>query len=365
MRYLNLDKYKKYIKSNIYNLLRVNDYRDDNIDLRLNKNERLCPFNEILFKEFKNNITWHYLSDYGDLRDIYSQLSNFLNVKSSQIMLSAGADLSIKAVYESCIRKGDSIIMPSLCYAMYGVYAHMFEGEIKKVAINRKWDIEINKIFSCVDKKTKLCILESPSGSIGNIYTKENLEKCAKFLFERDIILLIDETYLGFDKRYSSFCGIIEKYSNVLIVRSFSKMPGLAGLRIGFLIGNENLIKYISKTKPMHEINNLAAYAVSWVIKYPQLFDEYYKVLDVSKKYLIQQLENLDIQSVNTYANFILVYLPDRGKTKNLGDKLKKFKILIKDSFDEPFLKGWVRLTVGSMSDSKKLINSIKNVFKK
>lgn len=361
----NMDLYKKIIKPQIYNLVRIKNEPNDRFEcLRFNKNERLHPFNEILLKDIRRKISSDLISGYFDFKFTYEKLSEFTGFKPSQLLLSFGADMAIKSIYESCIEKKDSIIVPSLSYAMYKVYANMFGAGLKIVKMNKNWNFDIDKMLSCIDFNTKLLVLETPNGSVGTIYKKEEVEKCAKILLKKNIILLIDEVYWGINENYQSVSDIVNKYPNVVIIRSFSKMPGLAGLRIGYLIANEELVEHISKVSPTYESSSFSAMVVETILENFYLITNYKKEFNESKLYLRKELSKLKIKHKDTYANFILIHLPNSGKTKNIINESRKERILLKGPFNEQFLNGWIRLTVGTVFDSMKLIAFFDDFFK-
>jgi histidinol-phosphate aminotransferase len=352
--------FDKIIKKNIKNIIRVDNTIDDRSDyLKFEKNERLCDFNGELFQKFISNIKSSDLSIYPSLEKTYKKLANFMEINRNQVFLASGSDLAIKSIYEACIEENDKIVLPSFCYAMYNVYGKMFGAEIKIVEIKEDWSFNIDTMLKVVDEKTKLFVLENPSGTFGYEPLKEEIIECCEFLKNKNIIFLLDEAYHKLNKNDINIKEFIDKYPNAIISRSFSKFPGLAGLRIGFLIGNHNLLQNISKVKPMHEITSISALAIEWVIDNPVLEKEYYIILEDSRKYLKNQFDMLKIKYKDSNTNFIFAYLPDEGKTKNLTKKLEDYKILLKQPFNKGCLKGWVRITIGNKEDSKKLIDSI------
>jgi histidinol-phosphate aminotransferase len=359
-----MELYKKLIKPEIQNLVRIKDASDERFEyLRLEKNERLYPFNKNLLELFRKSIQSEHLSGYPELGRTYQKLARHVGVNPEQLLLAAGSDLAIKSIYEACIERDDSIVLPSPCYAMYEVYANMFGAKIKSVAINREWSFNVDEMLSQVDDRTKMLVLENPNASVGKSPKEGEIEKCAGFLLKRNVILLIDEAYFFVESQHSHACEIIERYPNVIISQSFSKAPGLAGLRVGYLIGEAELIKYISRVRPMHEITSLSALAVEWVLEHPQLVKEYREGLQKSKAYLKSKFAELGIEYRDTHANFVLGYLPDKGRCRNIAGRLKKYGILAKRPFEENSLKGWIRFTVGTQSDSKRLICAIRACF--
>ena len=147
------------------------------------------------------------------------------------------------------------------------------------------------------------------------MFDANQIEKFAKNLLTKNIILLIDEAYFYVENDCFNKKNLLKKYPNVIISQTFSKGHGLAGLRFGYLISNTKLMYYLKKVRPMHEISSLSAKAANWIFKRPYLHSEFQKSVKESKKYLIKELLALKIKHKMTTANFFLIYAPNQ---KNL-----------------------------------------------
>ena len=159
----------KVIKSEIRTLKRIKDTFNDRYEyLRLDKNERLLPFNDVFFQDFRDALKQVDLSGYPEIGHIYRKLANYLDVSDEQIMLASGSDLAIKSIYEACVGIGDNIILHAPCYAMYRIYAEMFGAEPRMVPIQDNWTVNHESMLKQVNKKTKFVALENPNGFIGS-----------------------------------------------------------------------------------------------------------------------------------------------------------------------------------------------------
>jgi len=360
-----MDLVKKAIKKEIKQLERIKDTFDDRFDyLRLDKNERIVPFKEEWLKKFRCSITSEDISGYAELGPIYRKLADYLGVKVGQIFMASGSDLAIKSVYEACVEKGDNIILHNPSFAMYFVYARMFGAEIKSVSLREDWSIDIEKMLKLIDGDTKLMVFENPNGFVGTKPDLSKIEFCAKELKKKNVILLIDEAYYFIENLKVSTVNLISKCPNLIISQTFSKCHGLAGTRFGYLIGNSRLIEHISRVRPMHEITGLTARAVEWILDNPEILIGYQRIVKDSKEFLIGELKKLKLDYRNSHGNFILVYFPNKGIIKDMAKKLKDRKILVRRPFKESYLKGWTRVTVGSLQDTNIFIKAVKDILK-
>lgn len=354
----------KLIKAEIKNLVRIKDTFDDRFDyLRLDKKERLLPFEENAWKEFKESIRFEDLSGYAELGETYRKLAAHLDVSAENIFLAAGSDLAIKSVYEACLEKGDHIVLHAPGYAMFKVYARMFGVEMTQVSITEQWQPDYDGMLAAVTDKTKLVVIENPNGFVGTRPALADLERCAAQLLSRQVMLMIDEAYFYIEEERCRSHELIRKSPNVIISQTLSKGHGLAGLRVGYLIGEPELIEYISRVRPMHEITSLSALATRWVIDHPELLRNNQQSIKRSKEYLLAEFNKRDITARDTHANFIMVHIPDEGRTQNLTQKLREKKILIRRPFEESFLRGWSLICIGTQEDSQTLIEALDRIL--
>ena len=356
---------EKTVKPQIQSLIRIKDNLDERYDyLRLDKNERLLPFTDSQLADFKHRITSEGISGYAELGSVYRKLAQYLGVKEEQLLLASGSDLAIKSVYEVCVGPGDHIVLHAPCYAMYKVYARMFGAEATLVPVDAaNWTADTAAMLSAVNSRTKFMALENPNGFVGTGIALDTVEHCCVELAKHDVILLVDEAYYYVQHSSSKLVELTRKYGNLIVSQTFSKSHGLAGARMGYLMGSAKLIEFINRVRPMHEITSLTALAVEWILEHPEMLVDFQEENLRSKRYLKKELAGMGIEVRDTEANFILLYLPNEGKTKDIAGRLKEHRILIRRPFEEPYLKGWIRVCAGSVADSKKFIQTLKTIL--
>lgn len=355
----------KVVKKEIRNLDRIKDTFDDRFDyLRMDKNERIIPFAEELLDEFRSAIQSEDISGYTELGFIYRKLASYLKVDPLQILLANGSDLAIKSVYEACVEKGDNIVLHMPSFAMYRVYAWMFGAEFKSIPVREDWSVDLEKMLGAVDSHTKMLVLENPNGFVGTRPDFSQIEHCASELKKKDVILLIDEAYYFIENSVCKTCDLISKNPNIVITQTFSKCHGLAGTRFGYLVGHPDLMQYISRVRPMHEITGLTARAVEWILDHPEILDDYKMAIRENKAFLIKGLEGLGFKCRDSHGNFILVCFPNESSSKDMTQKLKDRNILVRRPFKESYLKGWCRVTVGSSKDSEVFIKAVREIIR-
>lgn len=353
--------FDRIIKPEIRATERMKDTFDERFTyLRLDKNERLLPFNRELFHRFLSSITDDDLTGYPELGPVYRKLASRLGVDENQVLLAAGSDLAIKSVYEACVGPRDHVVLHAPSYAMYRVYAKLFGAEMTMVDLKRDWSVDADGMLASVKENTKLVAIENPNGFVGTCPPDRVIERFASELRDRNVLLLIDEAYIYVHEKRSRCIELIRHFDNVVVAQTFSKAHGLAGLRVGYLVASAEMMEYISRVRPMHEITSLSMRATEWILDNPILLSEFQSSIDDSKAYLVENLNRLRVSFRNTSTNFILVGFSDPDMRKKLQDD---HRILIRRPFAEEALTGWTRVCVGSLDDSKRFIAAVEAVL--
>jgi len=327
--------------------------------LSLDKNERLTCFSDSFIRNIRKKVTSELLSSYPNLHNSYEELSKHAGVSSDEIFISAGSEYSIKYIIEAFLEPGVNIVLHKPSYAMYEIYSKIAGAQVKSVNFNNNFTLPIDSLLKEIDKKTRVLVVENPNGFIGSSISFQQLESIAQECNKRNICLVVDEAYYGFCK--VTAVPLIKKYNNVIVVRSFSKVYGLAGLRIGYCISNRKMISLIEKIRPMHEITSFSAMVLEEILGRKDEIDDYIASINQANEFTYKQLHNIDVFSLKTEANFIVSKLP-----ANLDQKyFMKKKILVRRPFGEHFLNGYTRITIGNKDNMKKFIRIIKNFMDK
>jgi histidinol-phosphate aminotransferase len=194
---------KQTVKKEIKKLVRTNISAERRFDyLRLDKNERLLPFNKKDLKSFKLSISDDDLMGYAEIGNTYNKLAKFLKIKVNQLLITAGSDLAIKTVFETFVDNKDSIVIQSPSYAMTEDYGKMFGSRIKRYSVNNDLTAKPSDIFNQIDKKTKLVVIENPNGFVGNMFKIYEIENIAKKLLSKNVLLLIYEVYFYIENSF-------------------------------------------------------------------------------------------------------------------------------------------------------------------
>ena len=349
-------KYKTfdYVDS-IYRKKKTSEIRFNK--LRFDRQERISPFPkkflELIYKKFKSE----HITCYPELNNLYKKFSKSLNIKENNILFTQGSDLAIKLCFELLIKKKDHVITIFPTYGMTNVYCKIFQAKEERIFFKENLNLDLDNLISKINKKTKLIIFANPNSPTGTIIPEEKIKIILKRAKECDAFVLIDECYYGFYKKTA--IKKINKYSNLIISRSFSKAFGMAGCRVGVLISNKFLIEKLKKFLPMHEISHYSAFIAELLLDNKKIYMDYLKNTNLGKKYFEKFLKRKKLKFFPSYANFILVDFRSKKNMNKILNEAKRKKILI---HGEPFIPGcdnYIKFTTGPIYYMKILKNLI------
>ena len=354
------DDISKYLDTfKIKNLIRNRSIDPRFNKIRLDKNEKTDLHSNLFFNKIIKKIKHHHLTTYPELENIYKLLSKDLKIDKKSILLTYGSDGGIKTCFDFLTEKNDKIIFFSPTFAMVSIYSKV--KKLKQVVFkyDKNFKLDFKKIKKKItDDQIKLIIFANPNSPTGNSIENSDIFDLLNICKKKKTFVIIDEAYYGFYN--TSFIKYINKYKNLIILRTFSKSFGLAGLRAGFLLANKKLCEEIFKTKPMYEMTTLTSLFVEEIIKNKKLVDSYIKNIKLSKKVFIDYLKKKNINYIDTKANFLHVEIA-KNKSKFLKE-LKAKKILINDNKIIKGLDNYVRISIGSKFQMKKVMNILNQI---
>lgn len=290
--------------------------------------------------------------------EVKGQISAIKEVPSEKIFLGNGSDEAIDLVYRAfCEPRIDNVIAIEPTYGMYKVCADINDVEYRKVLLNADFQFSADEILAKTDENTKVIWLCSPNNPTGN-----SLLKCEiiKTLENFHGIVVLDEAYIDFasDKSFSS---VLHKYPNLIILQTFSKAWGCAGIRLGLAYASEEIIAIFNKIKYPYNISILTQKHISETLKDDIKIKNWVETLLEERKNMIENLSKLALVKhiYPTDANFVLVKVDDANKIyQNLVEK----GIIVRNRNTVSLCMGCLRITVGTPEENGVLINELKKI---
>lgn len=289
------------------------------------------------------------------LKEAIAQLKN---VRPQQIIIGNGSDeiidLLIRAFCEPAV---DNIIVPQPTYGMYTVCAAINNVAIRQPQLNADFDLDLSSIEKSIDVNSKIIFLCSPNNPSGNLLEEE---KVYALVNSFPGLVVVDEAYIDFANT-NGFLSKLDNLPNLIILQTFSKAWGLAGLRLGVGYASEAIIDILNKIKPPYNINTLSQqYALAALEKNYQK-EETVNSLIQERTEMEKQLQELNIvqRVFPSQANFLLVRMDDAKARYNY---LLSHGIIVRDRSSVVLCDNCLRITVGTPTENKALIQALKNI---
>ena len=233
--------------------------------LRLDANERISKFENNFINNIKKKISSFHFTAYPETEKIYDLLSKKYNLLRSNFLITSGSDIGIRHCFELFTQKNSSVITLNPTFGMVDVYCKIYETKQIKVGYDKNLILDYKRIYNSINKKVSMIMIANPNSPTGTVIESKKLLDIIKKANKNSCYVVIDEAYFGFYK--ISLLPLIKKFKNLIILRTFSKAFGLAGIRAGFIASNKSLIKKLYAFRPMYEISSITCLTIEEILK--------------------------------------------------------------------------------------------------
>ena len=359
---MTVPKFKKF-RIDAYKPGKSNISKIKNI-IKLSANESALGVSSKVKKVLSNKSL--ILSKYPDSKSkiLRKEISKKFNCDFNKIICGAGSDEIIQMICQLYLKPFDEVIVPQYSFLMYRIYSQIMRAKVV-LSKEKNFKVSVTEIIKNVSKKTKIVFIANPNNPTGTYLTKFELIELRKKL-RKNILLVMDDAYFEYMKNtdYKSSLDLFKNKDNVIIIRTFSKIYGLASLRVGWAYASKKIIDAMNLIKPPFNVNQLAQIAATEALKDRNFIDKSVKhnIVEAGKiKYILEQL---DIFSNKVTANFLLLDF-DRCKfsAKYILNKLQSKGIILRSTEDGYNIKNKLRLTIGSSKENTKFLKVIKSIF--
>ena len=310
-----------------------------------------------LKKEIKNLLGKDYIfnwySDYTSY-DLHKVLSDYLNISINNILSFPGSDTALETICRCYIEPEDKVLIPIPTYENFSVFAESCGAEIIYYNVKKPYSFKINELSESIEKfKPKVIYLSTPNNPCGYIINPDEInDLCSKY---QDILFICDHAYIEFCLEYDC-TKLTKKNSNLIIVRTFSKALSLAGIRLGYVVSNNNNLQLLSKIRNGKNISMMSQLIGIYVIKNIDKYNNWIEEIKSNREFTYNTLTTMGLKTYISSGNFLLFEI--KGAKYFLGH-LKKEQIYIRDKISTT--NGGIRVTITSKSACNKFLHEVKN----
>jgi len=288
-------------------------------------------------------------------------LSSKYKLDMDSFVVGNGSDELIVLALQAFINKGDEVIIADPTFLVYKLAAKLAEAKVISVKLKDfKYDLEAMQ--SKISPRTKMIFIANPDNPTGSYVNNKQVDKFLKSV-PKDVIVFFDEAYFEYAEKIKDFPDTMQylKRGNIIVIRTFSKIYGLSGMRIGWAAASKEIIEYLNQVREPFNVNSLAQVAAIAALKDKTHIAQSRKIVNEGKKFFTKELKELNLFFVPSSTNFILVEV---GKnSKMIYEKLLRNGIIVRE-MSAWGLNGFIRITIGNMKENKLFINELKKNIK-
>jgi len=285
-----------------------------------------------------------------------NELGKYLETPKENLFIGVGSDEIIDLLVRIfCEPKKDNTIILDPTYGMYKVVCDINDVESVSVSLDKNFRIDTEKVVKAVNRNTKLIFVCSPNNPTGNLIdTKSIAEIAARFKG----IVVIDGAYSDFADG-AELLKIVQEYSNIVLLRTFSKAWGLAGVRCGYCITSKNIIDLLYKVKSPYNINKLTSEIVIKALENSSQMDKFVSQIKEEREFLLKELGKINgvLRVYPSDSNFILF---ECAEPVSIYLKLVEKGIIIRDRSSQ--IKNCLRVSVGTREENEKFISELQQL---
>lgn len=317
--------------------------------VKLDANEGDKNLFKDLVKELGDNF---YLNVYPDdnYADLKNAIADYIGCKTQNISVGNGSSELLDLCVKTFVDTNELILSLDPTFSMYSIYAKIVNSRYIGAGQDNDFIVDVDDVIKSIkENNPKITIVCNPNNPTGAVIKKDKVLEIVK---STDEIVIVDEAYMEFGEE--SVVGEIENYKNLIIVKTLSKAFSMAGIRTGYLLANEELVKTVEKVRPPYNLNSISAFLATKALQQKDKMLVYVNQVKKEREKVYKSLLDMGIKAFPSGANFVFFYCDD----KDLEDKLVKEDVLIRKFGGK--LDNHYRVTIGTNKENNAFVEAMK-----
>jgi histidinol-phosphate aminotransferase len=324
--------------------------------LRLDFNENTVGCSPQVIAALKAGLDPAALAVYPEYGHAKQSVADYFHVRPEQLLFTNGTDEAIQVFINTYVDDGQEVVLLRPSYAMYRFYSEVAGAKIREIDYPQPgMDFPLQAILDAITPETRAVLLANPNNPTGTGIGLLGIERILHRA--RKAVVLVDEAYYEFSG--VTALGEIDRVPNLFVCRTFSKVFGMAAMRLGCLFSHEANIAYLHKAQSPYSVNALAVIAAQAAVDDRQYIEQYVAEVLAARELLCLGLEKLGVTYVPSSANFVLGHFGSRAV--EVRDALRERAILVRDRSYEA--SGCVRITVGTREQTRTLLAALEEIW--
>jgi len=287
-------------------------------------------------------------------------LSSFLGFSESEISVGNGEDEVLDLLMRVFVKKDSKVLVVEPTFPMYTYFTQLYGGRKVTVLLRPDFELDVNAILKKIDKETSLLVLCSPNNPTGNQLKEGDIKK---ILQEFKGVVVVDEAYVDFAKY--TVIDWIRDFDNLVVLRTFSKAFGLAGIRFGFLVSNKSIVEYVKRVTSPFNVSIVTQRLVALALKNWNYFKERTQHIIKEREWLRKNLAKIDgITPYPSDANFIIFKITKNNlSSSTVTKRLENKNVSVKNRGTFPLLANCIRVTVGTRTMNETFLSALREAL--
>jgi histidinol-phosphate aminotransferase len=312
--------------------------------LRLDMNEGSHGLPPAFVKSVICDLDPEFLLTYPSHIELIDRIARHNGLSQKNICLGNGSDSVIKYIFETYISFGDKVLMTDPTFAMYPVYCKMFNAKPVVVSYRQDMTFPYEAFIEKLKKGVKMAVVVNPNNPTGDTLSPGALLSIIRKASEKDVLLVVDEAYFYYYPKTA--IKLVNKYKNLIVLRTFSKLCAMANLRVGYAAAAPEIIENLNRVKPSFDVDGVAALFASKLLARPEIMRSMIRHTKKGSDYLCAMLKKEGIEHIAGNTNFILIKCG--VAVSDIMRKLALRGIFVSGNFKQPFLKEYLRVTISN-----------------
>lgn len=292
------------------------------------------------------------LASYPEREPGEAAVAGFLRVAKPELLLTNGVDEAIHLLCETYLEPGDEALIAVPTYSMYRIYVMAAGARVIAIPAGKDFEFPADELCKCITPRTRLIAVANPNNPTGTVASSVDLLRIARSA--PDAAMLVDEAYFEFYEQ--SLLAARKELPNLFVARTFSKAYGLAGLRIGVLVGSAEQMRAVRRVSSPYNLNAVALACLPEALGDQTYIQQYVSEVRESRARLERALETLGIQFWGSHANFVLARV---GAASSFVEHMQRRGILVRDRTSDHGCEGCVRITLGPRAHADRLLAAL------
>lgn len=323
--------------------------------MRLDFNENTVGCAPEVVRALRRALNPEMLTCYPEYDEGRARLARWFGVKPMEMVLANGTDDAIQTIVNTFVDRRDVLLVPAPTFPVYEFFHNVAGGRVSRIRYDEQFRWPVDEVVKFLrSRKVRWVAIANPNNPTGTTVSKPDLKRILQSAPQT--LVLVDEAYYEFSGE--TVLPWIHRFPNLVVTRTFSKAFGLAALRMGVIFANETVADAIHRGQNPFAVNSLALAAALEAIRHPRHVRRLVVEVRRNREALLRFLAGLGLPYVPSQSNFILVRIGE--KAPEIARRLRAEGILVRDWSYDAHLTGYLRFTVGSTAQTRRLICSLK-----